>query len=205
VSVVAVAAAYVVGAVPIGFLIARAFGIGDIRRHGSGTIGATNVLRTAGRLPAILTLLGDIVKGYAAVVVASRLGAGDPPVTAAGAVAAVVGNCWSVFLAFRGGKGVATGLGALLPLVPLATLAAVPVFLVVATTTRFVSLASLLSAACVPFGAWALGAPRASVLGAFVVVGIVIVRHRENIARLRAGTERRLGERRPPSPEGSRP
>jgi acyl phosphate:glycerol-3-phosphate acyltransferase len=205
VSVVAVAAAYVVGAVPIGFLIARAFGIGDIRRHGSGTIGATNVLRTAGRLPAILTLLGDIVKGYAAVVVASRLGAGDPAVTAAGAVAAVVGNCWSVFLAFRGGKGVATGLGALLPLVPLATLAAVPVFLVVATTTRFVSLASLLSAACVPFGAWALGAPRASVLGAFVVAGIVIVRHRENIARLRAGTERRLGERRPPSPEGSRP
>jgi glycerol-3-phosphate acyltransferase PlsY len=205
VSVLAVAAAYVVGAVPIGFLIARAFGIGDIRRHGSGTIGATNVLRTAGRLPAILTLLGDIVKGYAAVVVAARLGEGDPAVTAAGAVAAVVGNCWSVFLAFRGGKGVATGLGALLWLTPLATLAAVPVFLVVATTTRFVSLASLLSAACVPFGAWALGAPRASVVGAFVVAGIVVVRHRENIARLRAGTERRLGERQAPSPEGSRP
>ena len=201
----AVAAAYVVGAVPIGFLVARAFGMGDIRRHGSGNIGATNVLRTLGRLPAIVTLLGDIAKGYAAVAVAAYLGGDDPAVTAAGAVAAVVGNCWSVFLGFRGGKGVATGLGALLRLTPLATLAALPVFLVVAATTRFVSLASLVSAACVPFGALALGAPRTYVLGALAVAGIVIVRHRENIARLRAGTERRLGEPRAPTPEGSRP
>ena len=204
-SVVAVAAAYVVGAVPIGFLIARAFGVGDIRRHGSGNIGATNVLRTIGRTPAILTLFGDIAKGYAAVALAARRGGGDPAVTAAGAVAAVVGNCWSVFLGFRGGKGVATGLGALLRLSPLATLAALPVFLVVAVTTRFVSLASLLSAACVPFGALALGAPPAYVVGAFAVAALVIVRHRENIARLRAGTERRVGERRTASPEGSRP
>jgi glycerol-3-phosphate acyltransferase PlsY len=202
---VAVAAAYVVGALPIGFLVARAFGVGDIRRHGSGNIGATNVLRTLGRLPAVLTLVGDIAKGYLAVVLAARLGGDDPAVAASGAVAAVAGNCWSVFLGFRGGKGVATGLGALLRLAPLATLAAVPVFVVVAVTTRFVSLASLLSAACVPFGAWALGAPRASVIGAFGVAAIVILRHRENIARLRAGTERRVGERRAPSPEGSRP
>jgi glycerol-3-phosphate acyltransferase PlsY len=205
VNVLAVAAAYVVGAVPIGFLVARAFGVGDIRRHGSGNIGATNVLRTLGRRPAIITLLGDIAKGYAAVALASRLGGDEPAVTAAGAVAAVVGNCWSVFLGFRGGKGMATGLGALLRLTPLATLAALPVFLVVAATTRFVSLASLLSAACVPFGALALGAPRAYVLGALAVAGLVIVRHRENIARLRAGTERRLGEPRTPTSEGSRP
>jgi acyl phosphate:glycerol-3-phosphate acyltransferase len=205
VSLLTVAAAYVVGAVPIGFIIARAFGIGDIRRHGSGNIGATNVLRTLGRTPAILTLLGDIAKGYAAVALAARLGGNDPVLTAAGAVAAVVGNCWSVFLGFRGGKGVATGLGALLRLAPLATLAAVPVFLVVVVTTRFISLASLLSAACVPFGALALGAPRAYVVGAFAVAAIVVVRHRDNIARLRAGTERRVGERRTPSPEGSRP
>jgi glycerol-3-phosphate acyltransferase PlsY len=205
VSPLAIVAAYVVGAVPIGFLIARAFGIGDIRRHGSGTIGATNVLRTAGRTPAILTLLGDVAKGYVAVVVAARLGGDAPAVAAAGAVAAVVGNCWSVFLGFRGGKGVATGLGALLRLAPLATLAALPVFLVVAMTTRFVSLGSLMAAACVPFGAWALGASRPAVLAAFGVAAIVIVRHRENIARLRAGTERRLGERLAPSPDGSRP
>jgi glycerol-3-phosphate acyltransferase PlsY len=205
VSVLSVAAAYLVGAVPIGFVVARAFGVGDIRRHGSGNIGATNVLRTLGRLPAVITLLGDIGKGYVAVALASRLGGDDAVMTAAGAVAAVVGNCWSVFLGFRGGKGVATGLGALLRLAPLATLAALPVFLAVAATTRFVSLASLLSAACVPFGAWALGAPGASVIGALGVAGIVIVRHRENIARLRAGTERRLGERRTPTAEGSRP
>ena len=201
----AVAAAYAVGAVPIGFLVARAFGIGDIRRHGSGNIGATNVLRTLGRTAALLTLAGDIAKGYAAVVVGGRIGGDDPALTAAAAVAAVAGNCWSVFLGFRGGKGVATGLGAMLRLSPLATLAAVPVFLVVAATTRFVSLGSILAAACVPFGALALGTPRASVVGAFAVAAIVVLRHRENIARLRAGTERRLGERRAASPEGSRP
>ena len=204
-SVVAVAAAYVVGAVPIGFLVARAFGVGDIRRQGSGNIGATNVLRTLGRLPAAITLIGDIVKGYAAVALASHLGGHVPAVTAASAVAAIVGNCWSVFLGFRGGKGVATGLGALLRLTPLATLAALPVFVVVVATTRFVSLASLLSAACVPFGTLALGAPRASVLGALAAAAVVIVRHRDNIARLRAGTEHRLGERRTPTPQGSRP
>ena len=204
-SALAVAAAYLLGAVPIGFLVARAFGIDDIRRHGSGNIGATNVLRTAGRLPAVITLLGDIAKGFAAVVLAARLGGDVPAVTAAGAVAAVVGNCWSVFLGFRGGKGMATGLGALLRLAPLATLAALPVFLVVAATTRFVSLASVLAAACVPFGALALGAPRPYVLGTFAVSAVVIVRHRENIARLRAGTERRLGESHSPSSEGSRP
>ena len=112
-SPLALVAAYLVGAMPIGFIVARAFGIGDIRKHGSGNIGATNVLRTAGRLPAILTLVGDIAKGYGAVALAAALGGPDAAVAAAGAVAAVIGNCWSVFLKFRGGKGVATGLGAL--------------------------------------------------------------------------------------------
>jgi glycerol-3-phosphate acyltransferase PlsY len=194
--VLAAAAAYLVGAVPIGYLVARLFGVTDIRRQGSGNIGATNVLRTAGRLPGLVTLFGDIAKGWLAVAVAGRIG-GDPGALAVGAVAAVVGNCWSVFLGFRGGKGVATGLGALLRLTPLATLAALPVFLVVVVTTRFVSLGSLLGAACVPFGAWALGAPRAAIGGAAAVAVIVVLRHHENIARLRAGTERRLGDQRP--------
>jgi acyl phosphate:glycerol-3-phosphate acyltransferase len=196
--VLAAVAAYVVGAVPVGYLIARLFGVTDIRRHGSGNIGATNVLRTAGRLPGVVTLLGDIAKGWIAVAVAGRIGGDVPSVLAAGAVAAVVGNCWSIFLGFRGGKGAATGLGALLRLVPLPTLAALPVFIVVVLTTRFVSLGSVLGAVCVPCGAVALGASRASVLGALVTSVIVILRHHENIARLRAGTERRLGERRGP-------
>ncbi|HEV8587144.1 MAG TPA: glycerol-3-phosphate 1-O-acyltransferase PlsY [Methylomirabilota bacterium] len=200
----AAAAAYVVGAIPVGYLIARAFGIGDIRRHGSGNIGATNVLRAAGRLAAISTLAGDIVKGYAAVALAGWIG-GDARALALGAVAAVAGNCWSVFLRFRGGKGVATGLGALLRLAPLATLAALPVFLVVVVTTRFVSLGSILGAACVPFGALALGAPRPAVAGAFAVAAIVVLRPHKNITRLRAGTERRLGESRAADAEAPAP
>jgi acyl phosphate:glycerol-3-phosphate acyltransferase len=199
--VLAAAAAYAVGAIPVGYLIARLFGVTDIRRQGSGNIGATNVLRTAGRLAGVATLFGDIAKGWIAVALAGRLGGDTAQAMAVGAVAAVVGNCWSVFLGFRGGKGVATGLGALLRLTPLATLAALPVFLAVVVTTRFVSLGSLLGALCVPFGALALGAPHSAVIGAAAVAAIVILRHHENITRLRAGSERRLGEPRAPRSE----
>jgi len=187
--------AYVIGAVPIGFLIARAFGIGDIRRHGSGTIGMTNVLRTAGKLPAVLTLAGDVVKGAAAVVVGASLA--DAGVTGAAvcAVAAVAGNCWSVFLRFRGGKGVATGLGALLLLVKLAIVPAAIVFLVVVLTTRYVSLGSLLASIGVPLAALALGYPWPAVLAAAAVAGIVVLRHHANITRLLGGTESRIGQK----------
>ena len=187
--------AYLVGALPVGFLVARLFGLGDIRRAGSGNIGATNVLRTLGRLPAALTLLGDVGKGAAAVALGSAVGGGTWRAAGLAAVAAVVGNCWPVYLKFRGGKGVATGLGACLLLVPWATVAAVPVFLAVAASSRYVSLASLLSAACVPLGALALRYPRPKVLAALAVAVIVFLRHRENIGRLVAGTEKRLGGR----------
>jgi glycerol-3-phosphate acyltransferase PlsY len=193
VSLLAALVAYLIGAVPIGWLVAKAFGVGDIRQHGSGNIGATNVLRTAGRGPAIVTLLGDVAKGYVAVVAGAALGGGAPIVVAVATVAAVIGNCWSVFLGFRGGKGVATGLGALLHTVPWATVAALPVFAAVVATTRYVSLASLLAAACVPFGTAVLGYPAPAVGAALVVAAIVIGRHHANIARLRAGTESRLG------------
>jgi acyl phosphate:glycerol-3-phosphate acyltransferase len=193
--IAAIVGAYLVGAVPVGWLVARAFGVSDIRRHGSGNIGATNVLRTLGWLPAIVSLLGDVLKGYVAVALAARVTQGDPVAVALATVAAVVGNCWSVFLGFRGGKGVATGLGALLRLVPWATLAALPVFVAVVATFRFVSLASLLGALCVPLGAALLGYPRASVLAALAVALIVVGRHHANIARLRAGTESRLGQK----------
>jgi acyl phosphate:glycerol-3-phosphate acyltransferase len=195
VTLLGVVTAYVVGAVPVGFLVGRMFGAGDIRRHGSGNIGATNVMRTLGKGPAILTLVGDVVKGYLAVALGAALAGAAPAAVAACAVAAVGGNCWSIFLGFRGGKGVATGLGAFLRLVPLATAAAVPVFVVVVATTRYVSLGSLLAAACVPLGAWALGYPPSSALAAVGVVVIIALRHRENIARLAAGTEHRFGER----------
>ncbi|MGH7355177.1 MAG: glycerol-3-phosphate 1-O-acyltransferase PlsY [Candidatus Rokuibacteriota bacterium] len=182
------------GAVPIGYLVGRAWGGGDIRRQGSGNIGATNVLRTLGRGPAILTLMLDVLKGYAAAALGGELAPGDA--AGAAAVAAVAGNCWSPFLGFRGGKGVATGLGALLRLAPLATLAALPVFAAIVATTRWVSLGSLLSAACVPLGALALGSRPAVVVASAAIAALVIVRHRDNIGRLLAGKEHRLGERR---------
>jgi glycerol-3-phosphate acyltransferase PlsY len=196
--VLAIVAAYVIGAVPVGFLVARAFGIGDIRRHGSGSIGATNVLRAAGWIPALVTLAGDIAKGYGAVWTGAWLVGGEVAATAFCAVAAVVGNCWSVFLGFRGGKGVATGLGALLRLVPWAVLPAAPVWLAVALTTRYVSLGSVIGAACVPLGALLLGYPGPFALAALIVASVIIARHHENIARLLAGTERKLGEKRSP-------
>ena len=191
----AVGLAYLVGAIPVGYLVARAFGIGDIRRHGSGTIGATNVLRTAGRWPALLTLVGDVAKGAGAVALGAMVAASDERAAAASAVAAIIGNCWSIFLGFRGGKGVATGLGAFLALVPWAVLPAALVWLVVTVTFRYVSLASVTSAACVPLGALALGYPRPSVVACVLGAAIVVARHRDNLARLTAGTERRLGQR----------
>ena len=184
--------AYLIGAIPIGFLIARVFGLGDIRGHGSGSIGATNVLRTLGRGPAALTLVGDIVKGAGAVWLGGLLSGGA---VAPCAVAAVVGNCWPVFLNFRGGKGVATGFGALLALVPMAVAPAIVVWLVITASFRYVSLASVLAALCVPLGALMLRYPGRSVAASVLVAVVIIARHRENIDRLLSGNERRLGER----------
>ena len=195
--IAAILAAYLVGAVPVGWLVARAFGVGDIRRHGSRSIGATNVLRTLGPVPAIATLVGDVAKGYLAVALAERIVSPEVTPVAVAAVAAVAGNCWSVFLGFRGGKGVATGLGALLKLMPWATLAALPVFIAIVATFRYVSLGSLLGALCVPLGAVLLGYPGPYDLAAVAIALIIVGRHHANIARLRAGTESRLGQKSP--------
>jgi acyl phosphate:glycerol-3-phosphate acyltransferase len=189
-------AAYLLGAIPVGYLVARGFGVIDIRSYGSGNIGAANVLRTAGRLAGLLTLGGDIAKGYLAVLVGAAMGGGGAEASAVAAVAAIAGNCWSVYLRFRGGKGVATGLGAFLNVAPWATAPAALVWLVTAITFRYVSLASLMAALCVPIGALVLGYPRESVAACAVAAAIIGYRHRDNVERLLAGTERRLGERR---------
>lgn len=187
-------AAYLIGAIPVGFLVARAAGGTDIRRSGSGNIGATNVLRTLGKGPAILTLLGDIVKGYLAVSAARTIGV-DPWAAAGGAVVAIVGNCWPVFLAFRGGKGVATGLGSFLALIPWAVAPAAVLWLAVTAVSRYVSLASVVACLSLPVGAALLGYSRYAVIAAAVAAAIILWRHRENLVRLAGGTERRLGER----------
>jgi acyl phosphate:glycerol-3-phosphate acyltransferase len=200
VSALAIVAAYLIGAVPIGYLVGRAFGVADIRRHGSGNIGATNVLRTAGRLPAILTLGGDIAKGFLAVALGAALAksAAGPDLAATGgcAVAAVIGNCWSIFLGFRGGKGAATGLGAMLALVPLSVLVAAVVWLGVTLSFRYVSLGTLLGSVCGALGAAILGYPGPYVVAALGVAAIIVARHHANIARLLAGHEPKLGQRR---------
>jgi glycerol-3-phosphate acyltransferase PlsY len=193
-TVLGLVAAYLIGAIPIGFLVARAAGGTDIRRSGSGNIGATNVLRTLGRGPAVVTLVGDIVKGYLAVTAARAIGT-EAWSAAGGAVAAVAGNCWPLFLAFRGGKGMATGLGAFLAVAPWAVAPAAVLWLVVTSLSRYVSLASILSCVSLPVAAALLGYPRHSVVAAALVALIITWRHRENIARLASGTEHRLGDR----------
>jgi glycerol-3-phosphate acyltransferase PlsY len=195
---------YLVGAVPVGYLVGRiARGI-DLRESGSGRTGTTNALRTLGPAGAVAVLLLDVGKGVAAVVLGSALaGAFDPPLTAwgaaAGGVAASIGHIRSIFLRFRGGRGVATGAGALLAQAPLALLAAVPVMLATVWTTRYVSLGSLLGVAAAAVVVAMLVALRlahpAVLVFAAGVAGAVVVAHSDNIDRLRAGTERRLGER----------
>lgn len=195
---VGLALAYLIGAIPVGFLVARAFGGLDIRRAGSGSIGATNVLRTLGTLPAVLTLLGDVAKGYLAVS-AARAVIPAPWGAAAGAVLAVVGNCWPVFLAFRGGKGVATAFGAFLALAPWATAPVALVWLVVTASFRYVSLASVMACLCLPLGVMLLGYSRTAVGAAAAAAVIIILRHHANLARLASGREPRLGERASPA------
>ncbi|MBI3028932.1 MAG: glycerol-3-phosphate 1-O-acyltransferase PlsY [Candidatus Rokubacteria bacterium] len=185
---------YLVGAVPVGYLVARVLRV-DIRTHGSGNIGATNVLRTLGKGPAAITLLLDAAKGYTAAWIALALGP-EPWWGGVGAVLAVTGNCWSVFLGFRGGKGMATSLGAFVYLMPLAVLPAILVWVAVAATLRYVSLASLAAALCVPIGAALLRRYHwSSALAGLAVALIIALRHRDNVARLLSGTERKLGER----------
>ncbi|HLC41808.1 MAG TPA: glycerol-3-phosphate 1-O-acyltransferase PlsY [Methylomirabilota bacterium] len=184
---------YLIGAIPIGLLVSRCFRI-DIRRHGSGNIGATNVFRTLGKGPGILTFLGDVAKGWAGVWLAQHLGT-ESSWGAAGALLVIVGHCWSVFLRFQGGKGVATGFGAFLRLAPWAVLPAALVWIAVAASFRYVSLASVVAALCLPAGAFLLGYPTPVLVVSMIVALIVIARHKENLTRLFEGTERKVGSR----------
>jgi len=196
VKVLGLVVVYLIGSIPVGFLISRIAGGGDIRAKGSGNIGATNVLRTMGPGPAIATLLGDILKGYVAVRVAEVFGP-QPGWGAAGAVLAIVGNCWPVFLRFKGGKGVATGLGAFLALAPKAIVPALVVWLVLAAAFRYVSLASIVGCVVMVLGVWLFGYPHVYVGAAACAAVLIVWRHHANVKRLLLGTESRLGQRAP--------
>jgi acyl phosphate:glycerol-3-phosphate acyltransferase len=189
--------AFLLGSIPWGYLIARRGAGIDLRAVGSGGTGATNVLRTMGRSASIAVLVLDGLKGAVPILVGRALGVPSWWLAVA-AVAAVAGHCWSPWIGFKGGKGVATGAGAAIALWPPVALV-LPLLVAVVAATRFVSLGSLVAcgaASLLTLGMAGAGRLDPSVAAAVVGVSlIVVVQHRANIARLRSGTERRFGER----------
>ena len=184
---------YIVGSVPTGLLVGRAFGV-DVLKVGSGNIGMANVLRAAGKWPAALTMLGDMLKGFLPVVLARTL-TDDAWVIAAVALAAVVGACWSVFLRFRGGKAVATGAGTTIGLALPVGLVLFALWWLVALRSRYTSLAAIVLMIITPFAFLLTGQPLPYVLYTAVGGALVLWRHRKNARALLAGTERKFGER----------
>ncbi|MBS1787603.1 MAG: glycerol-3-phosphate 1-O-acyltransferase PlsY [Acidobacteria bacterium] len=194
--------AYLLGSIPFGFLIVKIASGADIRETGSGGTGATNVTRKAGKGAGIVTLIFDALKGVAAVIVARLLTGeeGTSWVVAGAGVLAVVGHCFPVWLKFKAGKGVATGLGVFLAIVPWAVLAAAIVFFVIVWRTRFVSLGSILAAAFVPLWVLAMHLWIEPIINFLPILAalcassaIIIIKHHENISRLMAGTENKFG------------
>ena len=188
-------AAYLIGAIPFGLVIAKLFGLGDIRNIGSGNIGATNVLRTGNKIAAVLTLLLDSGKGLFVVMIARYLN-GDSNVIAITGLLSIVGHCYPIWLGFRGGKGVATGLGVFLGFHPLVGAMVCLVWLVTAFLFRFSSLAAIISYTSAPI-LFALiispPLPVLTVITAGMIAALAIWRHRGNIKRLFSGTEPRIG------------
>jgi glycerol-3-phosphate acyltransferase PlsY len=186
--VVAVVAAYLIGAVPFGLLFARLLTGKDPREHGSGNIGATNAMRTGGKKVGAITLLADILKGTIPVVIAMSLNA-DELLIGAVAMAAFFGHIFPIYLGFKGGKGVATMFGVVLPWMPWVALGAFVVWYISFKLSRYVSLASILSGVSLPLFALFLNASWVSFGVCMVLGGIMIIRHQSNIQRLIAGEE----------------
>ena len=184
---------YLLGAVPVGYLVGRLFGV-DVRRVGSGNIGTANVLRAAGKWAAIATLAGDMLKGLIPVLLARAL-VGSEWLHAAVALAAVAGHCWPVFLRFKGGKAVATGAGTYIGLAPVVGLGLFAFWWAVVLLSRYTSLGAIAVMIVSPFAFWLTGQPLPYVL--YTVVGgtLVLYRHRENARALLAGTERKVGQK----------
>lgn len=196
------AGAYLLGSIPTGYLLVRAFRHEDIRTVGSGNIGATNVLRSGGKRLGAATFVLDVLKGAAAVwmgwLAFRYLAIASTPrdVEALAALFAVLGHMFPVWLRFRGGKGVATGFGVFLVAAPWAALAAIGVFAVMLSITRYVSLSSILGAASFPIFAWFMVSgyrPPFFMAVQVVVALLIILKHRQNIRRLLSGTEHRIG------------
>ncbi|GAA6732971.1 glycerol-3-phosphate 1-O-acyltransferase PlsY [Thermus oshimai] len=184
---------YLFGSVPAGVLVARTYGV-DIQKVGSGNIGATNVLRTLGPGPALVVAFFDVFKGGLAVLIARAVGV-EGWLLGGVALAAVLGHNYSLFLGFRGGKGVATSFGTLLFLDPVLALWTFPIGVSVMLITRYVSAGSMAGGVTASVLALALGRPFWEVVTVFLMAALIFWTHRENLKRLQEGTERRLGEK----------
>lgn len=190
--VICIIASYLVGSIPFGLVVSRSSGI-DIRSQGSGNIGATNVARLLGKKVGFLTLVLDLLKGSIPMVGTAALVAGEPSqnlIVALSGAAAVLGHMYPLYLGFKGGKGVATALGAFLYLAPLAVLLSLLVFLLTVWLSGFVSLGSLLSSATVILWLYLLGASGWKIYLAVFIVIMIWIKHHENISRLLSGTEK---------------
>ena len=185
-----IAASYLLGSIPTGLLFGKLAGI-DVRKEGSGNIGATNLYRTAGRKVGILTLIGDCLKGMIPVLLARYYELPIEYVALVG-LAAFCGHVFSLFLKFKGGKGVATALGVFLALSPLAVCMALVVFILLMLKWRYVSLGSIAAAGVMPLSIVLMGNDRSLILVTMIIAVIVIAKHHENIRRLLAGTENRF-------------
>lgn len=195
-ALLSIAAAYLIGAVPFGMLFTKAFSGADVRTVGSGNIGATNVLRAAGKKAAILTLLADALKGFAPAFVVHSVTA-DAAATALAGAAAVVGHNFPVYLRFKGGKGIATGFGVMLAISPLIGLSCLIIWLISALLWKYSSLAGLLAFAAYPVLLFLTSDPVERPYGvlSLFLFGLIYIRHRENIKRLLAGTEPKIGQK----------
>jgi glycerol-3-phosphate acyltransferase PlsY len=189
--------AYLLGSIPFGYLIVRWQRGIDVRATGSGSIGATNVMRNLGVLGFVATFILDAGKGLLAVLLASKLTFQNPTWVAAAAFAAVVGHCFPVWLRFRGGKGVATGVGVFIAIAPLQVLLVLVIFAIVVAIWRYVSLGSIVATAAFPVLVYYMKHPPIQVvLGAAGAALVIIARHHANIARLLKGTESKVGQKR---------
>jgi glycerol-3-phosphate acyltransferase PlsY len=190
----AVAFGYLLGSVPFAFVLSRRLRGIDIRQLGSGNVGAANVLRTTGVRAALTVMALDACKGAGSVLVVQRWAGGDTAPALAG-VAAIIGHVYPLWLRFRGGKVVATAAGVFSVLTPLALVPALAVFVVTVWMTRFISLGSVVATLALGPIAYVLNAPEIAVFAAVVSAAVIVFRHRANLARVRAGTERRIGYR----------
>lgn len=189
--IIVILCSYIIGSIPSGLILGKAFWNVDLREHGSKNIGATNAWRTLGKLPGFIVFVADLLKGMIGVYLGMLL-VGTSTAMIIGGIVAIIGHSLSLFLKFKGGKGVATGLGVIIMLMPTVSAIVFIIWLVIVMISKYVSLASIIAAICVPIFAFILGMPFEFVAFGVVAALFVIYRHKSNIGRLMNGTENKI-------------